>query len=468
VNYISGNSIVEKRLSSLAGMLQKAENVHVVTHIDADGLTAGSIAVKTLQRMNKAYSIEFVKQLDHFVLDRLKKKDFELVWFTDLGSSIVEDPSIFFPYLVTDHHACDVEKQNVSYHFNPHLFGLDGSWELSGSGGTFLLSQTINKKNRDLAALAIVGACGDLQDRKHRKLMSKNRDILEFGINAGVLKAKMDIQFFGRETRPVYKMLQFANDPILPGISGRESAAREFLDSLDIPLKDGDQWRHWVHYSAMERKKVISQLVRLLLSKGFGYDLTSRLVGEVYELSTEPIASELHDAKEFATLLNSTARYGEFEVGLQVCLGDRDEYLKKARSLLKGHRHNLVEGLQLAKEEGIIQLDYVQYFHAGTGIRDTIVGIIANMLLNDEETRNDLPLIGFAKKAQGEIKASARATQLLVSKGLDLSKVIREAAQSVNGIGGGHNIAAGATIPEGKEEEFLQKFEEKVKKQLSP
>jgi RecJ-like exonuclease len=459
---------VQKRLSSIASILKKTDNVHVVTHIDADGLTAGSIAVKTLQRMNTPYSIEFVKQLDHFVLDRLNKDHFDLVWFTDLGSSIVEDPNISFPYIVTDHHACNIKKQDVSYHFNPHLFHLDGSWELSGSGSTFLLSKTIDSKNRDLAALAIVGACGDLQDRKHRKLMSANREILELGIQVGVVKAKMDIQFFGRETRPVYKMLQFANDPIIPGITGRESAAREFLNSLNIPLKDGDKWRYWVHYSEEERKKVISQLVRLLLSKGFGYDLTSRLVGEVYELSTEPIATELHDAKEYATLLNSTARYGEFEVGLQVCLGDRDEYLKKARSLLVGHRHNLVEGLQLAKEEGIIQMDYVQYFHAGTGIRDTIVGIIANMLLNDEETRNDLPLIGFAKKAQGEIKASARATQFLVSKGLDLSKVIREAAKSVEGIGGGHNIAAGATIPEGKEEEFLQKFEEKVKEQLSP
>jgi RecJ-like exonuclease len=124
--------------------------------------------------------------------------------------------------------------------------------------------------------------------------------------------------------------------------------------------------------------------------------------------------------------------------------------------------------MQLAKEEGIIQMDYVQYFHAGTGIRDTIVGIIANMLLNDEETRNDLPLVGFAQKTQGQIKASARATQFLVSKGLDLSVVIREAAESVDGVGGGHNIAAGATIPAGKEEAFLEKFEEKVKGQLSP
>ncbi|MDG6219187.1 MAG: DHH family phosphoesterase [Candidatus Thermoplasmatota archaeon] len=458
---------MKERLRTLAGYIENTDAVHIVTHIDADGLTAGAIAVKTLQRMNKLYSIEFVKQLDSFVVKRLGKSNHDLVWFTDLGSSIVNDPFIDFPFIVTDHHSCNLEKQNVSYHFNPHLFNLDGSWELSGSGSTYLLSKIIDEKNKDLAALALIGACGDLQDRKHRRLMSINREILKEGIAEGVLQRKIDIQFFGRETRPVYKMLQYANDPIIPGITGKESSARTFLSDLNIPLKDKDHWRHWVHYSTDERKKVISQLVTLLLSKGFGFEMTHRLVGEVYELVKEPIATELHDAKEFATLLNSTARYGEFEVGLQVCLGDRDSYLQKARSLLRGHRFNLVEGLQVAKEEGIIQLDHVQFFHAGTSIRDTIVGIIANMLLNDEETRNDLPLVGFAKNAQGEIKASARSTQFLVNKGLNLSVAIREAAESVDGVGGGHNIAAGATIPEGKEEAFLKKFEEKVKEQLS-
>jgi RecJ-like exonuclease len=75
--------------------------------------------------------------------------------------------------------------------------------------------------------------------------------------------------------------------------------------------------------------------------------------------------------------------------------------------------------------------------------------------------------VGFADKSKDEVKASARATQILVDKGLDLSVVINNAAKSVDGTGGGHNIAAGATIPKGKEEMFLHHFEQEVKKQLS-
>ena len=44
---------------------------------------------------------------------------------------------------------------------------------------------------------------------------------------------------------------------------------------------------------------------------------------------------------------------------------------------------------------------------------------------------------------------------------------VYQAAKDLNGIGGGHNIAAGATIPKGKEEEFLQLLEKRIKTQLS-
>ena len=44
---------------------------------------------------------------------------------------------------------------------------------------------------------------------------------------------------------------------------------------------------------------------------------------------------------------------------------------------------------------------------------------------------------------------------------------MRKAAKQLDGVGGGHNIAAGATIPKGKEEEFLDLLEQEIKTQLS-
>jgi RecJ-like exonuclease len=458
------NRIIQ-RAGDIASIIKEYSSVHVVTHIDADGLTAGAIAVTALKRLKKPYSIEFIKQVDKSTIEILEKTQHDLIWFMDLGSSIA-DKKTRFPKVITDHHVCE-KSSDTRYHCNPHLFDLDGSVIISGAGITYLVAKALNNINTDLSMLAIVGAMGDLQHRRYQRLVGLNQKILKDGIEKGVLLEMTDIQYFGRETRPVYKMLQYATDPIIPGVTGLESNAISFLNRLSIPIQDGKLWRRWIDLNHDERKIILSEIARLLLIKGFGHKQVERLIGKIYLLPKEIIGSELHDAKEYATLLNSTARYGEFEIGLKVCIGDRKKALSSARSLLQGHRHNLVEGMQFAKTEGIHIRKYVQYFHAQKGIRDTIVGIVTNMLLNDAETRNDLPLIGFAEKNKDEVKASVRTTQDLVEKGIDLSKIIKKAAKIVDGVGGGHNIAAGATIPKGREEEFLSAFEEEVKTQLS-
>jgi single-stranded-DNA-specific exonuclease len=456
---------LDKRAKEIGDIIKKSKQIHIVSHIDADGLTAGSIAYKTLERLGKDFSIEFVKQLDEDVIKKIKDKNHELVWFTDLGSSISANyPDINM--IITDHHECP-ENSNKSFHLNPHLFDLNGGFEISGAGTTYLVSKAINKENMGLSALAIVGACGDIQDRRYGKLMGLNRDILTDGKKLEVIYSKIDIRYFGRETRPVYKLLQYASNPVIPGVTGRESSCITFLQELGIKLKDGDSWRRWIDLTKDERSLIISNIAQTLLVKGFGYKITKKIIGEVYILNKEEEGTEVHDAKEFATLLNSTARYDKYDVGLKVCLGDRDKYFKKAKNLLEGHRANLVEGLQFAREEGIVKREYLQFFHAGNGIRDTIVGIVTNMLINSEDVDSNIPLIGFAFNEDGQVKVSARGTEELVEKGLNLSTAMKKAAASLDGVGGGHNIAAGATIPKGKEEEFLDILEKEIKSQLS-
>jgi RecJ-like exonuclease len=453
-----------QRANEIADIIRKSQNIHIVTHIDADGITAGAIASQTLRRLGKEYSIECIKQLDEVVINKLLAENHELVWFTDLGSGISTEYSEMHK-IITDHHECPLNS-DASFHFNPHLFDKDGSFELSGAGATYLVSKALDPKNKDLSALAIVGAIGDLQDRKYCELRGMNTEIVNDGKAAGIIQTMKDLRYFGKETRPLTKLLQYASDPLIPGVSGREDACAALLQELQIRLKDGDRWRVWIDLDKEEKRTIISSIIQMLLSKGFGYQVASRVLGESYLLCKEEEGTELHDAKEFATLLNSTARYGQYEVGLQVCLGDRGKWLKEALSLLRGHRHNLVEGLQYARDEKIQKRTCVQYFHAGDGIRDTIIGIVTNMLLNEENVDKELPLIGFAFTENGEVKVSARATQALVDRGLDLATALTRAAKELNGIGGGHNIAAGATIPKGKEEEFLDRVEEEIRRQL--
>jgi RecJ-like exonuclease len=150
---------------------------------------------------------------------------------------------------------------------------------------------------------------------------------------------------------------------------------------------------------------------------------------------------------------------------LAVCLGEREAPLERARKLLANHRRNLSEGLDLVKEQGVTQSEYVQYFDAGDAIRETIVGIVAGMALGTAGVDPDKPIIAFAD-ADGETKVSSRATGPLVGRGVDLSVVMREASQSVGGDGGGHDIAAGATVPAGEETAFIEAADDVVADQL--
>jgi RecJ-like exonuclease len=164
----------------------------------------------------------------------------------------------------------------------------------------------------------------------------------------------------------------------------------------------------------------------------------------------------MRDASEFSTLLNATARYDHADIGLAVCMGDRENAYEDARKLLAEHRQNLVNGLMYVKENGVIQLENIQYFDAGSQIKETIVGIIAGMSSTIVENRN-LPIIAFAK-TEGGIKVSARGTQDLIRRGVNLSEAMSAVSAEVGGAGGGHDIAAGATIPENAKEEFARKL----------
>ena len=450
-----------KETGRCAEEIRKHRSVHVVSHIDADGLTSAGIICTALERGNIEYTTSFVKQLDEKALDTIANENPEFVIFTDLGSGMCEHiKSRGINAIVSDHH----QPQGIlEFHLNPHLFGANGSYELSGSGTTYLLASALGK-NIDLSSLAIVGAVGDMQHLKMGQLVGINREILEEGVRGGHLEFKKDLTLFGKQTRPIYKLLQYSSDPYLPGLTGDEEACIEFLHSLNIRHSQDERWRRWIELEVSEKQKIVSGLIQYCLKSGIPSYKIERLIGEVYVLLNEREGTEMRDASEFSTLLNATARYDHADIGLAVCMGDRENAYEDARKLLAEHRQNLVNGLMYVKENGITQLDNIQYFDAGSQIKETIVGIIAGMSSTIVENRN-LPIIAFAK-TEGGIKVSARGTQDLIRRGVNLSEAMSTVSAEVGGAGGGHDIAAGATIPENVKEEFARKLDLFIGEQL--
>ncbi len=464
-------------------MIMRSRKVTIASHIDADGISAAAIASVALERAGIEWEAKFFKKLDDRAIKELAAGDADLTWYTDLGSGMASHLTDG-PTVVSDHHVPDDAGSSARTtgqslltdfsslaHVNPALYGASGATDLSGAGATFIVASAMSHRNADLSALAIVGGVGDLQDQKERRLVGLNRLVLSVAVGAGVVEAAEDIRYFGRETRPIHKMLEYSSDPFIPGITGREEDAIAFLLENGIELKEGDSWRSWAMLSKDERDVIISAIRERLERARRKPHTIERLTGETYTLTKESPGSPLRDGKEFATMLNACGRHGRPEVGMRICSGDRGPVLSEGMALLRDHRSAISQALEDARNKGVTRLNHIQYFDAEDEIQDTIVGTIAGMLLNANGSDRSAPMIAFADSSEStdveSVKVSGRGTQDLIRMGLDLSIAMRRAAGEVGGIGGGHNIAAGATIPADRKKDFLRALDSIVGEQIT-
>jgi len=470
---------LDDRADRCAQRLLDSERVVLASHIDADGLTSAAIASIALERAGVPHEVIFKKQLDDTEIASIAARPEDTVLLTDFGSGqldVISDHEAAgdFEPIIADHH--QPADADTEFHLNPLLEGIDGASELSGAGASYVLARALaethddhaaddNTDNRDLAALAVVGAVGDMQ-AVEGELVGANTGIVADGSEAGVLEQGTDLALYGKQTRPLPKLLEYASEVRIPGITNNEQGAVAFLEELPVDLHEDGDWRRWADLGDDEEQTVASSLLQRALERGVPPNKAERLVGTTYTLTDEARGTSLRDASEFSTLLNATARYERADVGLAVCLGDREEAFDRARRLLENHRRNLSEGLETVKREGVEQAENVQYFDAGDEIRETIVGIVAGMALGVDGVDGSRPILAFAQKDDEETKVSARGTGRLVGQGLDLSTVMTEASRAVGGDGGGHDVAAGATIPTGEQEAFVAEADRIIGSQL--
>jgi RecJ-like exonuclease len=403
----------------------------VVHHYDADGISSGAIVAGALQKESKTFRRECIKKLDDTAIERYAKEK-ELI-FVDLGGGNKRVNELS-DVLIIDHHQTEgIEKPQA----NPLLHGIGGSDELSAAGTAYCVF-------REFPDLAVVGSVGDMQ----LPLRGMNRWVLEQGVEAGLVKVEEDLTFYGRYCRPLVQFLAYSDSPYVPGISYREDRAEKLLAELGILLEQDGQRRVYADLRDDEKRALISALAKLLINANM-LKKTNELIGESYIFPKRP-SNETFEANEFSTLLNACGRHGQPDVGIKVCLGDESAY-EEASNLLRLHRRMLREGISYAS--GHVQdFGRFRFVDGRKKIGENIIGTVCGMALNQ---RWKTPIIGISLGEEGSIKVSSRAPRSLVEDGLNLGGLMKEATEQLGGIGGGHKIAAGASLPPGKLNEFL-------------
>jgi len=472
-------------------------SIQIYTHIDADGISSGAILGKALYRESMPFQISILKQLEREEIEkiasRIKERECFII-FSDFGSGqylelqkLLSNTPRSSPFIILDHHLPQnipnkeeiellesARNRTSPWHVNPYFYGINGSIEISGAGMCYYFAKCLNDRNIDLSPIAIVGATGDIQNQGENKtFLGINTNILNDAIDTGYINVVNDLNF--SLLKPLNEAIAYSSDFKLPGLSNDINRTLKFLQTTGVLMEnpDGDIKR-LMDLNKKEKQKISAAIIEYATIKLNiePSEITQKLIVNKYLLLKEKQYLELYETNLFSYILNSCGRTNNGSLGIALAMGDRNNAYKQAREILKDYRKLLVNGLRWIYEKQKIQKkENIQYFFGEDQIPESVIGVIASMLVFDSvnDINKKMPIFGIAKRDEEEVyKISGRAHESIVNKGVNLSDAIRRALElsNLDVLGGGHPPAAGTKIPIEKVEEFLNNCDKVVKSQI--
>lgn len=444
--------------------IKAKKSISVTTHIDCDGLTSGSIITKALIRAGANCTVRTSKEFSKKVVESFKtdSRDFHIV--TDLGGGFANelDQTLGDNWIVLDHHQIpedEMDNQNV---INAWKYGIDGGVEICAGGMAYLASMALDERNVDLSAIAIVSALGDRQDQGERKSFTgKNFEIANIAKEEGLVDIDLDLLLVGRETRSLPDALAFTSQPFIDGLTWNRDTCLSLLNSSGIKLKEEGRWRVPAELNEDEKKQVIEAITKFTSGKN-ATEIMSELIGYAYTFPREDKRSFLRDAREFSTMLNSCGRINRSGVGMAVCMGDRNKILREGETILTEYRKRIREYMDILTNERwrISESDTCIMVNGENIVPETMTGTISSLIAGSPKNSGKIVILR-TKGEENTIKFSSRKSFGCKSD-INLSELMRTGAAKFNGIGGGHNAAAGAKITKDKLDEFLNYLEVNV------
>jgi single-stranded-DNA-specific exonuclease len=448
----------------ISDCIKSKKSISVTTHIDCDGLTSGSIIAKALIRAGANCTVRTSKEFSKKILESFKtdSRDFHIV--TDLGGGFANefDKVLGDNWIVLDHHQILDEERDNQNVINSWKYGIDGGMEICAGGMAYLASMSLDERNSDLSAIAVVSALGDRQDQgENKSFTGKNFEIANVAKEQDLVDIDLDLLLTGRETRPVADALAFTSYPFIEGLTWNRDACLSILNSSGVNLKEGGRWRVPAELNENEKRQVVEAITKFVPGENASKIMTE-LIGYTYTFPREDSRSFLRDGREFSSMLNSCGRINRSGIGMAVCLGDRNKILEEAEKILTDYRNKIREYMNILSNERwrISESDTCIMVNGDDIVPEMMTGTISSLFAGSPKNSGKIVILR-TKAEENTIKFSSRKA-FGCKTNINLSEIMRTGAQKFDGIGGGHNSAAGAKITKDKLDEFLKFLEANV------
>jgi len=439
------------RLTDAVSLLRSfpaSTRVRVISHYDADGTAAAGILCRMLKR--EGYDVFATLMRNPFTkgFDRLMTEENPLVIFSDMGSGQLDSiERLKGSSIILDHHQPGTTAPSSKVvQVNTNLCGIDGNYAACGSTLAYRFATLVNPANIDLVGLAVAGAIGD---RQHMGgFQGINQEIIQQALKSSQITETTKIKLQGRTLRDA---LVWSIDPYFIGLSGNQDAVDQFLHSLD--LADDARVEALSHDQLV---RLQSALALHLLKAGVAPEVLDLLISPRYHSQLFPV-----DLEYVADILDACGKSGFRGVGFSLCLDGRRSW-SEAESIEHSYKEKVLTALHDLSRT-MTELKGLRYFISTDSSLGGVIAGIAAMYACPQ----DKALFAITR-TDSELHISCRGNRALVDRGLDLGAAMRQVGSELGGHGGGHKIAAGATIACDKEPEFLQKTDALLNRQVKP
>lgn len=446
----------------LRSVVEKGSEIAVITHLDADGITSGSIVARALKRMGARYSVRAVSDMNPSIVEKMKSENRDFYVITDLGGGWASHlrKALGDKWVIIDHHQISEEEMltdDGGQILNAWKYGIDGGRQVPAGGMAYMVASALDRKNRDLSCIAVVSAVADRQDQGDKKsFIGLNTEILKTAQSLGLVSVDLDIMLTGRETRPLHEALAYTSFPYIDGLTWNREACHALLKNAGIELRDKGRWRVVAEFSQEEKSAVLDAIAKFVAtSNKTSASVLDDLIGYVYTLAGEDKRSQLRDAREFSTMLNACGRIGRAGVGVAICMGDRNAMLGAGEEIVGAYRTTLRNYIStIFNEKWRLTDDGRNAFVNGDGLlTEDMLGAVSSLLSGSPSLGGRLLFVRTLTK-DGTYRFSSRKCLGCKSQA-NLGLIMRHYAETFKGSGGGHSAAAGCRIPSTALEDFL-------------
>jgi len=435
------NSLEVTIKSVVENFLEKSKDkeIQIISHFDTDGITAATIMIQALKKLDKKFSVKIVKRLEQEFIYNLPKN--KLTLFLDLGSLNHIIKSGLKDVFIIDHHEIIQEVPEEINIINPEL---NNKQKISSSGLAYLFCKQINPKNKEFAKLAILGMIGDLMEKSIDKL---NNEIL----NDGEVKRKRGLLIYP-STRPLNRTLEYFSSHYIPGVTGDTKGVLELLREINLNPING-KYKSLIELDEKEMTKLVTAIMlRNPKVKN------KEIIGDIFLIK---LFNKLEDARELSAMINGCSRLGESGLAIQFCM-ENPKAKKRAESIHVKYKQFLISGLKFVSETEKIQGNGFVIINAKNKIKDTIIGTIASILSNSS-LYEEGTIITTMAYYDDKIKVSSRSVGRNTR---NVREILSNVVTKIGGEVGGHEFAAGCMITQEKEQEFIKLLQKNLEIEL--